>query len=384
MSALPCAKVRHDKSDQTWCSYREKHNQLKSKIKRTKREFYTFFEQAWGNLENNPPHPPSRLPTTEAWSRQAEPPLCLNFPARHWNVSYHPRKCPKTCWVTSGQRSRVLPTTTRILPSGFSRTAETQIRLVLQARQHLGRIHNVDRRSVSLPADSHPEQVHPTKPLSNEAWRGHYGHPYGFFESVRHHSFRDRCKEANKMEYLTGRRQFLQIDDKVSTTAGVEFGVPQGSVLGPVLFNLYVNNLSDHLGPVECHHYANDTAFYVHSKPSDIRECENRLQVALNRMSSWSKGCNLALNPAKTKSFNAVQNGGETPEKNLTNWWSPVLTKLKLILCSISPSPPYQCWLAIIQNNMDWQHGNIGLGGEVIIGWALEPVFSVLKLQSLN
>ena len=34
---------------------------------------------------------------------------------------------------------------------------------------------------------------------------------------------------------------------------------------------------------------------------------------------------------------------------------------------------------------MDWQHGNIGLGGEgVIIVWALEPVISELNLQSLN
>ena len=64
-----------------------------------------------------------------------------------------------------------------------------------------------------------------------------------------------------------------------------------------------------------------------------------------------------------TQNYNAVQNGWETPEKNLTNWWSPVLTKLKLSLCSISPSPPNQCWLAIIHNNMDWQHGNIGSGG---------------------
>ena len=88
--------------------------------------------------------------------------------------------------------------------------------------------------------------------------------------------------------------------------------------------------------------------------------------------------------------YNAVQNGWETPEKNLTNWRSPVLTKLKLSLCSISPSPPNQCWLAIIHNNMDWQHGNIGLGGRgdyCMSSWAcifrIEAAISQLVLHAI-
>ena len=43
--------------------------------------------------------------------------------------------------------------------------------------------------------------------------------------------------------YLSGRRQFVQINDKQSSILDVYFGVPKGSILGPVLFNLYVNNL---------------------------------------------------------------------------------------------------------------------------------------------
>ena len=43
--------------------------------------------------------------------------------------------------------------------------------------------------------------------------------------------------------HLCDRRQVVQIDDKLSKKARVEFGVPQGSILSPVFFDLYVANL---------------------------------------------------------------------------------------------------------------------------------------------
>ena len=103
--------------------------------------------------------------------------------------------------------------------------------------------------------------------------------------------------------YLTGRRQFVQIDDAVSNTTNVCFGVPQGSILGPVLFNLYVNDLSENLDDsISSHQYADDTTIYAHCKPADIKSCEEKIQSNLDKLSTWSSSnTNLVLNPNKTK-----------------------------------------------------------------------------------
>ena len=62
------------------------------------------------------------------------------------------------------------------------------------------------------------------------------------------------------ISYLTERAHYVQVDDRSSEYTGVNFGVPQGSILGPILFNLYVNDLPDLLPEeIACHQYADGT-----------------------------------------------------------------------------------------------------------------------------
>ena len=62
------------------------------------------------------------------------------------------------------------------------------------------------------------------------------------------------------INYLTNRQQLVQVNDEKSSLLTVEFGVPQGSVLGPMFFNLYVADLQEKL-QLPSYQYADDTSF---------------------------------------------------------------------------------------------------------------------------
>jgi len=100
--------------------------------------------------------------------------------------------------------------------------------------------------------------------------------------------------------YLTQRRQFVQVDDRSPEMAPVHFGVPQGSILGLALFNLYVADLQGMLD-CPCYQYADDTTFYLHSKVSALAQCSVELNGVLSRLGDYSESSNLVLNCSKTK-----------------------------------------------------------------------------------
>ena len=66
--------------------------------------------------------------------------------------------------------------------------------------------------------------------------------------------------------YLMGRKNCTRINDKLSTENTCSIGVPQGSILGPLLFSIYINNLPSICQGINIQMYADDTIIYVHAK----------------------------------------------------------------------------------------------------------------------
>jgi hypothetical protein len=102
--------------------------------------------------------------------------------------------------------------------------------------------------------------------------------------------------------YLTNAKQRIIWDGQVSDIVDVEYGVTQGSRLGPVLYLLHVFDLPLALEIRESDGesaYTNDTAVWVIAE--DIEEAQRELQRLANAMAKFTKDNGLALNGAKTQ-----------------------------------------------------------------------------------
>ena len=98
--------------------------------------------------------------------------------------------------------------------------------------------------------------------------------------------------------YLTGRKQRVKIDHIYSCWEEILFGVPQGSILGPLLFNIFVCDLFDFIdGDINIGSYADDTTPYVSGR--NTNEITKALEHTSTDMLSWFNFNGMKANPDK-------------------------------------------------------------------------------------
>ena len=99
--------------------------------------------------------------------------------------------------------------------------------------------------------------------------------------------------------YLLGRKQKVFVNNVLSESENIICGVPQGSILGPLLFLIFINDLPLEINNVLTDLYADDTTLYYIDKSQAC--IEQQLQTALHKLSEWCKENGMLINTTKTK-----------------------------------------------------------------------------------
>jgi hypothetical protein len=100
--------------------------------------------------------------------------------------------------------------------------------------------------------------------------------------------------------FLSDRRQVVDFDGRRSVPMAVEYGVPQGSVLGPTLFLIAVNDLPKYI-PCRSVLFADDTTIML--SDSNLETLGMRKEEAIRSASEWFSSNNLYLNSSKTQNI---------------------------------------------------------------------------------
>ena len=101
--------------------------------------------------------------------------------------------------------------------------------------------------------------------------------------------------------YLSGRLQCVRIGAETSSLQGISHGVPQGSILGPALFTIYLNNIPSIPDMCSLESYVDDSKLYLSFPVAEASNVIQQINKDLKKIASWCCYNSLLINPEKTK-----------------------------------------------------------------------------------
>lgn len=117
--------------------------------------------------------------------------------------------------------------------------------------------------------------------------------------------------------YLSNRTQTVSVSGTLSSSRPITAGVPQGSVLGPLLFIIYINDLPLHLNNSDIDMFADDTTVSAYGK--SFTSVQNALQTELTTIERWCTQNSMVPNITKTKVMHiSATNQIQTPDYSLS------------------------------------------------------------------
>jgi hypothetical protein len=135
---------------------------------------------------------------------------------------------------------------------------------------------------------------------------------------LKHYGLTEKSLQLCK-NYLTNRQQYVQLNETSSQMQTITTGVPQGSILGPYLFLIYVNDFHNCSNEFSMIHYADDTTLTTTISTS---QSTDHINSQLKNIYNWLKANKLVLNINKTKYmiFHTPQRKITPPKLHINNF----------------------------------------------------------------
>ena len=122
------------------------------------------------------------------------------------------------------------------------------------------------------------------------------------FHKLEYYGFKGPSLELMKC-YLSNRTQYVELDNVKSDPMKISCGVPQGSILGPLLFIIYLNDLPSVTKKLKTLIYADDTTLFATLNNTNFATIEKKINNELKSICNWLKLNKLSLNIEKTKAM---------------------------------------------------------------------------------
>ena len=173
------------------------------------------------------------------------------------------------------------------------------------------------------------------------------------FDTVNHEILLNKLYEIGATDitvkwfrsYLTKRTQKVSFNGSLSNALPVNTGVPQGSILGPLLFIIFINNMCNVIRYGDISMYADDTTLSVCGNNAD--DISKKLKLDLEALVIWLRNNKLFLNTDKTKTM-LVGTGAKLNHVQCDNF------SIKIEDCELENVNKYKCLGVLVDNELNW------------------------------
>ena len=159
---------------------------------------------------------------------------------------------------------------------------------------------------------------------------------------LEHYGIRGKALKLFE-SYLTGRKQYVQINDNKSQTRSISCGVPQGSVLGPLLFLIFINDLPNCSPLGNFRIFADDTNAFFHC--NNIDELISTGKLIMSALNTWFSANKMTLNTDKS-TFTIFKSS----RKIIPN----IPDSIKFLNLEIKRTPTIKFLGLILDENLSW------------------------------